>query len=313
MITEKPEYKSKADFTPAVQFVIFCAVAIGLITAGNVIAMGIIFMLYGLDALKLIMAMNLTSPQAIQSLWLLQIVGTTLPILFTPIVFSKFIVRNTSAYLLAGTRFPLALLAIVFSLMIMSSPVMEVLINLNQKMVLPDFLKAIEDWMRSSEEAAQKATEALLKMNTWLDMVKCLLLVGLVTAIAEELMFRGTLQTIFIRWTNNPHLAIWITATLFSAFHIEFFGFLPRLMLGVFFGYFAYWSGSVWPAVWAHFLNNGSAVVLTYLYQHKKLNIDPNNQHAFNYSLYALSLIITVALLLIYRKTALERNNLSAH
>jgi len=295
------------------QFVIFCGVTIGLLIAGSLLATGAVYLFYGYGALKNIMAMNLALPQTISAMWLFQIFGTTLPILFTPIVFGKFVMHDTEAYTRTSFKFPLVLLMIVFSVMMMSAPIMEVLIALNQKMVLPDFLKGVERWMRESEDAAQKATKALLQMDSWLDMVKAVLLVGLVTAIAEELMFRGCLQTIFTRWTQNTHLAIWITAALFSAFHMEFFGFLPRLMLGVFFGYFTAWSGSVWPSVWAHFLNNGTAVVMTYLFQHKKININPDEAHSFNYSLYILSILITVALFWSYRNVSLQKNDLQGH
>ena len=295
------------------QFVIFCAITLWLILADSTLAIGAIYLIYGTNVLKLVMAMNLGSVQSVNALWILQILGTTLPILFVPIIFGKLIMREPNAYIRANFRFPVVLLMIVFSIMAMSTPIMELLIMLNQKMVLPDFLKGVENWMRESEKAAQKATEALLHMNNWVDLVKSILLVGLITAIAEELMFRGCLQTIFVRWTNNTHIAIWITAALFSAFHMEFFGFLPRLMLGVFFGYFTAWSGSVWPAIWAHFLNNGTAVVMYYLYKHKKIDINPDEQYAFNYSLYILSIIITVALFWSYRNTALQKNDLQRH
>jgi hypothetical protein len=311
MIIEKPQYKQ--DKSPLMQFVIFCAITLGLLLAGSALAMAAIYFIYGADSLKLVMAMKLTSLQSVNALWLLQILGTTIPIFLVPIVFGKLVMREPEAYIRANFRFPVVLLMIVFSIMITSKPIMDVLVILNQKMVLPDFLKGLENWMRESEKMAQKATEALLHMNNWIDMVKSVLLVGLVTAIVEELMFRGCLQTIFVRWTKNTHVAIWITAALFSAFHMEFFGFLPRLMLGVFFGYFTAWSGSVWPAIWAHFLNNGTAVVMYYLYQQKKINVNPDEQYTLNYTIYILSIIITVALFWSYRNTALQKNDLQRH
>ncbi|MFD1257494.1 CPBP family intramembrane glutamic endopeptidase [Mucilaginibacter terrae] len=311
MITEKPQYEP--HLTPPIQLAIFFAVLIILLFTGYFIGQGIVTLVYGAKVFKQVNLFNLTSLQSINGMWIMQITSTTIPILLTPILFGKFVMRDTEAYTRTSFKFPLILLMIVFSVMMMSAPIMEVLIALNQKMVLPDFLKGVERWMRASEQAAQKATTALLKMNDWIDLVKAVLLVGLVTAIAEELMFRGCLQTIFTRWTQNTHVAIWITAALFSAFHMEFFGFLPRLMLGVFFGYFTAWSGSVWPAVWAHFLNNGTAVVMTYLFQHKQININPDEAYSFNYSLYILSILITVALFWSYRNAALQKNDLQRH
>jgi membrane protease YdiL (CAAX protease family) len=123
-------------------------------------------------------------------------------------------------------------------------------------------------------------------------------------------MFRGCLQTIFLQWTGNIHAAVWITAILFSAFHMEFFGFLPRLMLGVLFGYFVAWSGSVWTGVWAHFINNGTAVIGTYLFQHKLIKINPDDQHLFSYAGYIISLLIILFLLFIYRNVAFNKQKI---
>jgi len=185
-----------------------------------------------------------------------------------------------------------------------SMPLIELLSNINQKMVLPHFLKAVDDWMRSTEASAQKAQDAMLKMNTLGDMFFVLTVVAFLTAIAEEFMFRGCLQTILVKWTKNQHVAVWVAAFLFSAFHFEFFGFLPRMMLGVLFGYFVVYSGSIWPAVVGHFVNNGTDVVITYLSQHKQININPDDQHVFNYAGYIISFIIILFLFWVYRYIA---------
>ena len=143
-------------------------------------------------------------------------------------------------------------------------------------------------------------------------MIRNVIIVGFLTAVAEEFMFRGVIQTIFTRWTKNYHAAIWITAILFSSFHMEFFGFLPRMMLGALLGYMVAWSGSIWPAVWGHFINNGTAVVVTYLYQHKKIKVNPDDQHMFNYAAYIFSLIIVLFLLFMYYKLATDKKQLQA-
>jgi membrane protease YdiL (CAAX protease family) len=158
--------------------------------------------------------------------------------------------------------------------------------------------------MRETENQAEKLTTVLLQMKTISSMIFKLVVVGLLTAVVEEFMFRGCIQTIFTKWTKNAHAAVWITAALFSAFHMEFFGFLPRMFLGVLFGYFVVWSGSVWPAVWAHFINNGTAVVVSYLYQNKMIKVNPDDQHIFNYGSYLFSLIIVLFLLYLYRVIA---------
>jgi hypothetical protein len=92
-----------------------------------------------------------------------------------------------------------------------------------------------------------------------------LIIVALLAAVGEELLFRGAMQNIIIEWTKNKHTAVWITAILFSAMHAQFYGFLPRMLLGVVLGYLYIWSGSLWLSMLFHFLNNGLAVLFSYL------------------------------------------------
>jgi membrane protease YdiL (CAAX protease family) len=286
---------------PAAQFFTLFGLLIGFLFAGTLIAIAIITASFGTETLNQIMTMNISSQRTENALWILQLLGTTLPILIAPVIFSYAIMREPEKYLKTSFHFPWTLVAIVFLCMLASFPVIELLGNFNEKMVLPKFLDGVQKWMRDSEDEAQKVSDAMMQMKTLKSMIFDLLVIGLLTGIVEEFMFRGCLQTILMRWSKNQHAAVWITAILFSAFHMEFFGFLPRLVLGVLFGYFTVWSGSVWPAVWAHFVNNGTDVVLTYLAQHKMINLDPNDQHTFNTAGYIIGIIFTILFLLIYR------------
>ena len=294
---------STSELRPFMQFLIFLAILFVALIIGNVIGAGIIWVLYGSKTFTAITALNTAAPNFLNALWILQLAGTTLPILITPVFFAYVVIPNPAEYIRSNFTFPWLLLVLIFGIMFISAPLIELLSNINQKMVLPPFLK----WMRESEDNAQKLTNVMLQMNTIWDMIFDLLFVGLLTAIVEEFMFRGCQQTIFEKWTKNTHAAIWITAILFSAFHMEFFGFLPRLFLGVLFGYFVAWSGSIWTSVWAHFINNGTDVVVTYLSQHKKISINPDDQHVFNSKIYMLSFIIILFLFWIYRQIALNK------
>lgn len=297
----------QTEVHPSVQFIILIAGTIFALFLFGLFAAGIIWVVYDAKTLADVMSFNTANKNTIPGLWILQIISTTIPLFVVPVLFARFIVHDTSRYLKPTFKFAPILLLLIFSIMLFSSPVMEVLVNINQKLTLPGPLKAIEDIMRTMEQQAQKATDAMLTMNSVGSMLFAVFVVGLLTAIAEEFLFRGCVQTLFIRWTGNTHAAIWITAILFSTFHMEFFSFLPRVALGVFFGYFVAWSGSIWTGVWAHFLNNGSAVVITYLYQHKSISLNPDDQHVFNYPSYAFSLIIILILLYIYRNVTLKR------
>ncbi|HTD41937.1 MAG TPA: CPBP family intramembrane glutamic endopeptidase [Mucilaginibacter sp.] len=292
---------------PGLQFITVIGLLILALIVGSFFAMTIIGIRYGTQTLTDILQTNLTAPNVSVSLWILQFFGTTMPILATPIIFSYFIAHERDEYLKTNFHFPWLLMVIVFVAMMLSNPLIEFLGNLNEKMVLPKFLKGMEDWMRQSENDTKKLSDAMMTMNTFWNMVFNLLFIGLLTAVVEEVLFRGCLQTIFVRWTKNKHVAVWVVAILFSAFHMEFFGFLPRMLLGVLFGYFTAWSGSVWPSVWGHFVNNGTIVVITYLAQQKLVNIDVDDQHMFSNGIYTASLIVTVVLLYFYHYIAVKR------
>jgi len=294
---------SYSEIRPGLQFLIFTGIFILILIVANIIGAGIILAVYGLKTVTALSNLNTAAPNFINALWILQTAGTTVPIFATPLIFAYLIVRDPQDYIKPNFHFPQILFFLVFAIMFAASPMIEFLSNLNQKMVLPPFLK----WMRESEDNADKITETMLNMKSIRDMLGNVLLIGLVPAIVEEFMFRGCLQTIFTRWTKNTHAAIWITAILFSAFHIEFFGFLPRLFLGLLFGYFVAWSGSIWTGVWAHFINNGTAVVVTYFYQKKITKLNPDDQHVFNYTGYLFSFIIILFLLFIFHRIAINK------
>lgn len=290
---------------PSVQFLLLVVILIGCMLVGGMLWMAVIVVFYGFDTVTQTLAFNTTAPHIINSFWILQILSTTLPVFAAPYIFGRYLIKQPQIYLKINFKIPALLFVVILIIMFASSPLMEYFVNLNQKMVLPKFLAGVEKWMKDSEAAAAKETAFLLALKSLGQMLWALFVIGCLTAIAEEFLFRGCVQAIFTRWTNNPHLGIWIAAILFSAIHMQFYGFLPRMLLGVGFGYFVWWSGSIWTSVWAHFINNGTAVIVTYLFQQKIIKVNPDDQHVFNYGAYAFSLIITVLLFTLYRKLTL--------
>ncbi|MBD1385263.1 CPBP family intramembrane metalloprotease [Mucilaginibacter rigui] len=295
------------QMSPGLQFLLFVVVFAAIFIIGNLLGIAIIAVMYGLNLVMEIAQLNFTNPQSIPALYILQIVTTTIPIFLAPVIFGYWVAKAPSQYIKPTIRIPWMLFIVAFFVMLFSPPLIEFLSNINQQMVLPKWLNGLERWMKESEESARRMTGAILNMQTIGDCIKNIILIGLLTAIAEEFMFRGVIQTILQKWTKNTHVAIWVTAAIFSAFHMEFYGFLPRLLLGALFGYFVAWSGSIWPAVWGHFLNNGSAVVITYLYQKKYIKLNPDDTTVFSWWQYIFSLIIIIILLLVYKKIALGK------
>lgn len=295
---------------PSMQFLVLIAICIAMMIVGALVGAGLIVVLYGSETFTQLTTFNTAYPNVVNAIWLLQIASTTVPLFLAPVVFARFIVQQPVSYLKPNINIAPVFFALVLLVMAVSSPFMELMINLNQKMALPAPLKWLETWMREKETAAQQETQALLQMKTLGSMLFSLMEVGLLTAIAEEFLFRGCVQSIFTQWTKNPHWGIWIAAIIFSTFHMQFFGFIPRMLLGVMFGYFVLWSGSIWTSVWAHFIYNGSAVVLAYLFQQKTTSFDPDGNH-YNYIIAMLSLIFTLFLFFVYQKVALSKKSVA--
>lgn len=153
----------------------------------------------------------------------------------------------------------------VILLLAISMPAMNYIVYLNEQLSLPDSLSAIEQWMRATEDAAKAVTDSFLTGNTLLGLLGCVLLLGVLTGLSEEMLFRGALQGTLIE-SRNVHFSIWLTAFVFSVLHFQFFGFLPRMLLGAIFGYLLVWTGSLWVPVIAHALNNSVVVISSYFH-----------------------------------------------
>ncbi|MFL5808876.1 MAG: CPBP family intramembrane glutamic endopeptidase [Flavisolibacter sp.] len=152
------------------------------------------------------------------------------------------------------------ILAII--LMFTAIPTVEYLGVLNQKL---SFGNDTEKWMKSMEEQAGKQIQFMLNRHTISELIMNLIFISLFAAIGEELFFRGVLQRLFIRAFKDPWAGIVMTAAIFSAFHLQFYGFFPRLFLGIILGAIYWYSGSLWTAILAHFCYDGFIIVLVYL------------------------------------------------
>jgi membrane protease YdiL (CAAX protease family) len=175
--------------------------------------------------------------------------------------------RNVGHYLNIDKKPGIYLLLISVLLIIVFIPAVNSMVWLNEQMKLPAFLKSIEDWMRESENKTNLLTEAFLNVSTFEGLIINLVIIGLLAAVGEEFLFRGVIMRLLADWLKNPHLAILFSSVLFSALHMQFFGFLPRTALGIVFGYIYFWSGSLWIPIILHFIFNGTTVVVAYLYQ----------------------------------------------
>lgn len=144
-------------------------------------------------------------------------------------------------------------------------PALNQIVYWNQEMHLPDFLAGFEEWCRNMEDLAEEQTKGLLSTTDLFPTAMNILIIGVLTGIGEEFFFRGAFQRMLVWCRINPHIAIWTSAIVFSALHFQFFGFVPRLLLGAFFGYLYWWGGNIWVNAAAHALNNSLVIVSNWL------------------------------------------------
>ncbi len=174
--------------------------------------------------------------------------------------------RKIISYLKLNVQPGFIILMIAGICIVSAVPFINYLAELNMQMKLPSSLAGVEQWMRSSEDKASQITEMFLNVSTIWGFLINILMISVLPSIGEEFLFRGVLQPLFHKWTKNIHVAVIISAFLFSVIHIQFYGFIPRFLMGVLLGYSFVWSGSLWVPVFIHFINNSAAVIMSYLF-----------------------------------------------
>ena len=196
-----------------------------------------------------------------------------------------------------------------------SIPAMNYLITWNESVRFPESLAPLEQWMKTSEEAALQNIETLLGGTSVADLIMSVLIVGIMTGFAEEILFRGALLKLIATANKkiNIHFSIWTTAFLFSAIHMQFYGFFPRLLLGAFFGYLLWWSGSLWLPIIAHAFNNIVTVTFTWLIKRGSIDFDPNSLGATDDTIImaVTSFIVTAIAIVVLRKFIVRSNQIS--
>lgn len=261
---------------------------------------------FGLDSLLNLPTLNeMTNPETINILKYFQVVQAIGLFIVPPLILGRLYYGRVAEYLYLNKSFKTVSILLVLVLMFFAGPFINFIGELNANMVFPEWLSGVEKWMKNAEENAEILTKAFLKVDSINGLLFNLFMIAFLPAIGEELLFRGVIQRIFTNWTRSSHWGIWISAILFSALHMQFFGFVPRMFLGAMFGYLLVWSGSMWLPILAHFLNNGIAVIAMYLIDKKMINpeIEEIGSASGSYYMAAISLgLIVVFMLMIKRQ-----------
>ena len=197
-------------------------------------------------------------------------------------------------------------LLLTFFFMILNSGVIE----WNKSINFPEFMNSFETWAFNKEKELEKITIFLVSFeNNW-EFLFGILSIALIPGICEEYLFRGVLQKNFYLISKNIHIAVWLSALFFSALHLQFYGFFPRMLLGVLFGYIYYWSGNILYPMIAHIFNNFFSLTIFYFSQKGLLNenfeVSINSSPNIPIGLIIISAVLFICFMYLLRRYFLD-------
>ncbi len=299
----KNQHSSGQKFHPVISVVVIIVLAALGFVVGSVIPLYLYLPFFeGTETELLQQIQNFGENKTLQYLvYAMQASSTVCGLLLAPYLFARMQKVSLSDYFLVKSP-DISPLIVTFLVVIIFMPVNSIFIEWNQNVHLPESLREIEQWARTYEDTLAEQTKALTKMDSLVDLVIGIVVIAILPGIGEEIVFRGLVQNELYRGTRNIHVSIWVAAFLFSAIHFQFFGFVPRLLLGALFGYLYYWSGNLTLAIIAHFVNNGVSVVAMYFYQQGALEYDLEATESAPANVVMISAVLTIGLLYYFYK-----------
>ncbi len=248
--------------------------------------------IYGFGITDILSLQAYDDPTYVAALKLIQIVGSIGTFIIPAFLFSYLFEGDLFSYY--GFRSKIDTVPVLFTVLMMVSviPFINYTAELNMRMEVP--IRALDRILRTLEGEAEKMMVAFTATKTIWGLLVNMLMIGVIAAVGEELIFRGLLQRLMIGMVRNVHLAIVITALLFSAFHFQFFSFLPRFVLGLVLGYLMFYGRSIWYPIVAHFVNNAMGVI--YYYFSSKGSADDMLEEIGTSTLIPVAAVISLAL-----------------
>lgn len=247
--------------------------------------------------------------QSPNSMRLAQTIQSVCMFLLPALAFSYLCGGSPKVYLKTDKVQNLSFLLLAIVLIVAIQPVVNTISYYNHQIILPDSFASFEQWMKGSEQSAEKTVRLLFSDKSITGLVFNLLVIAVMAGLAEEVFFRGCLQQIMQKIFLNTHVAIWVTAVIFSIIHFQFYGFFPRVILGALLGYLFVWSGNIWVPVIVHTIHNGLNVVLAYVFygtpEYEQLE---NFRLDQNIILFALSLLSTIFIIHFLYKKAIRKD-----
>jgi len=235
------------------------------------------------------------NPNVLATMQLLQTLQAIGFFIVPAIGFAQLASHKKWNYLQLDSKPKLLPLLVVVAMLLSAIPFINYMAEWNGKLPFPQ-------WVYDSEKEAEGMMKAFLNFNTTGLLIFNLFMMAVLPAIGEEFMFRGILQKLVFKITDNKHAAIWISAIAFSAFHMQFLGFFPRMILGAMFGYMVMETGCLWYGIAGHFVNNATAVIVTYLINTKMIAPETETLGATDFAVSMTSAILMILLMALFGK-----------
>ena len=264
-------------------FILLALIIIGLIL-GTVIGFAYVFI-------------TKSNPQDLNALRFMQISSQLFTFVFPPIAYA-FLVKEKPANALGLKNSKILWFFIGPAMMFAIMPLNSIFAEWNAGLTLPESLSALEQMMKDMQDAASAMIEKFVSVDTIGGLILNLFMIAGLAALGEELLFRSIIQTSLIKICKNAHIGILLASVIFSFIHLEFYGFVPRLILGMLLGYMFYFSGSIWIPMLMHFINNGTVVLIYFLNNKGITNIDVDTFGQTSIPILIVSIVVMIALFL---------------
>lgn len=259
----KGAFKDSSFFVQLVMF--FAILTLGVIVSVFISSLFLVFKFgFSIEVINEVQQNLINYPDVLRNMQFFQVIAL---FIFPAIICAWLFSDNYKSYLQVDTPVSPSIIVLTILSTIVAVPFLNWTYIINQQLVLPDWLKGLEDWMIQMEEANAVVMEKMLSVDTVWKLLFNIVIICILTGIGEEFIFRGVLQKIVGKIIRNPYIIIWTVAILFSAVHFRFYGFIPRLLLGAYFGYLLLYTKSIWIPALAHFTYNLIGVYTYYIFQ----------------------------------------------
>ncbi len=308
-------YKTEAEIAKTknwlLSMVVIILVTFGVLVLLQGLALAVVPFLFG-ASLDDIIALTSGGGQNVENgrmvLFFVQAFGSGLGFVVAAYIIANFIEKATFDWPVQISRFNWSGFALVLLITLGGMLFNSMLVDINSKLVLPDFLADLEIWMIEMEEQLMEMTKFMTDFETTSEFIMGLLVIGVLAGVGEELFFRGVIQAKLHQYTGSGHLGVWVTAIIFSAIHMQFFGFLPRMFLGAMFGYLYLYSGSLIYPILAHIFNNAFTVVMVYLAKQGMVDFDIEATDNVSYWASMGGFLVLLAGIYYFKKTNASKN-----